>query len=307
MDFNHIPVLLNETLDSLNINENGIYVDGTAGGGGHSEAILKKLTGGRLISIDQDPDALRAISKRLSKYKQSVIVDSNFSKMDEVIKSLKIDKVDGILLDIGVSSYQLDTAERGFSYHNDAPLDMRMSQKGKSAKDLVNELPWQELARIFKIYGEEKFAKKIALAIEKERKIKKIETTLQLAEIIKNSVPAFARREGHPARQVFQALRIAVNDELNVLEKGLDVAFSILKEGGRLSVITFHSLEDRIVKQKMNSWCIGCTCPPDFPICVCNKKPKAKLLNKKAIIASDEELALNKRSRSAKLRTCIRL
>lgn len=308
MEFSHRPVLLDETIESLDIKENGIYIDGTAGGGGHSTAILKRLNGGRLISIDQDPDAIEVLSERLSRYKESTIVQSNFSKMAEVIEALGVDSVDGILLDIGVSSHQFDKKERGFSYHNEAPLDMRMSQSGVSAYDLVNELSWQELARIISTYGEEKHAKRIAMAIVKKREDKTIETTTELAEIIKSAVPAAVRWEGkHPARKTFQALRIEVNKELEVLEKGLDSAFEILKPGGRLAVITFHSLEDRIVKNKMLSWCKGCTCPPDFPICVCGNKPKAKLLNKKVIVASKEELEENSRSRSAKLRVCIKL
>lgn len=308
MDFSHIPVLLSETIDGLAIKPSGIYVDGTAGGGGHSEAILKKLKTGKLISIDQDPDAIAFLKEKLSKYDNSIIVQSNFENMNNVIKKLSIDSVDGILLDIGVSSHQFDTPERGFSYHYDAPLDMRMSQSGMSAADLVNTLSWQELAKIISDYSEEKFAKNISIAIVKEREIAPIETTGRLVEIIKSAVPAKVRREGgHPARKTFQALRIAVNEELDVLSKGLDAAFSILKPGGRLAVITFHSLEDRIVKKRMASWCEGCICPPDFPICVCNKKPKAKLINKKVIEASQEELLENKRSRSAKLRICMKL
>ena len=266
------------------------------------------MKGGRLISVDQDPDAIEFLNERLSQYKGSTIVQSNFSEIDKILQNLSIDSVDGILLDIGVSSHQFDTKERGFSYHNEAKLDMRMSQSGISAYDLVNTLSWQDLAKIISTYGEEKYAKKIAMAIVKRREESDIKTTTELADIIKFAIPAAARKEGkHPARKTFQALRIEVNKELDVLKKGLEASFSVLKPGGRLAVITFHSLEDRIVKNKMANWCRGCTCPPDFPICVCNNKPKAKLFNKKAIIASDLELKENPRSRSAKLRTCIKL
>ncbi len=307
MSFSHIPVLLHETIDGLNINENGIYVDGTAGGGGHSAEILSHLKEGKLISIDQDPDAIRCVKERFKDNPNSIIVKGNFSDMKELLNARGIYCVDGVMLDIGVSSHQLDTSERGFSFHEDAPLDMRMSQEGFSAADLVNTLDYAELARIINNYGEEKFASSIARNIVKAREEKKIETTLELAEIIRNSVPQKVRRDGHPARKTFQALRIAVNRELEVLERGLDSAFELLSSGGRLAVITFHSLEDRIVKQKMASWCVGCTCPKDFPVCVCGNKPKAKLVNRKPIIASDEELELNVRSRSAKLRVCEKL
>lgn len=307
MSFSHIPVLLNETIDGLNIKENGIYVDGTAGGGGHSAEILSHLKDGKLISIDQDPDAIRHVKERFKDNPNSIIVKGNFSDMKELLNERGIYCVDGVMLDIGVSSHQLDVAERGFSFHEDAPLDMRMSQEGASAADLVNTLEYAELARIINNYGEEKFASSIAKNIVKARQEKRIETTLELAEIIKNSVPQKVRRDGHPARKTFQALRIAVNRELDVLEKGLDEAFGLLSKGGRLSVITFHSLEDRIVKQKMASWCVGCTCPKDFPVCVCGNKPKAKLINRKPIVATDKELELNVRSRSAKLRVCEKL
>lgn len=307
MSFSHIPVLLNETINGLNIQENGIYVDGTAGGGGHSSEILSHLKEGKLISIDQDPDAIRHVKERFKDNPNSIIVKGNFSDMKELLNARGIYCVDGVMLDIGVSSHQLDVAERGFSFHEDAPLDMRMSQEGASAADLVNTLEYPELARIINNYGEEKFASSIAKNIVKARQEKRIETTLELAEIIKNSVPQKVRRDGHPARKTFQALRIAVNRELDVLEKGLDEAFELLSKGGRLAVITFHSLEDRIVKQRMASWCVGCTCPKDFPVCVCGNKPKAKLVNRKPIVATDEELELNVRSRSAKLRVCEKL
>lgn len=303
MEFSHIPVLLNETVNALNIRPDGVYIDGTAGGGGHSAEILKNLgPNGRLISIDQDPTAIDAVTKRFQNDDRCIIVQSNFSQMAQIAKDLGIDKVNGIMLDIGVSSVQLDTPERGFSFHHDAPLDMRMSQSGKTAADLVNELSYKELARIISLYGEEKFASSIASHIVKEREKERIETTLQLAEIIKASVPAAKRRDGHPARKTFQALRIAVNGELDVLEKGLDAAFSLLAPSGRLAVITFHSLEDRITKQKMASWCTGCTCPKDFPVCVCGNKPKGRLVFRKPVEASLEELDKNPRSRSAKLR-----
>lgn len=307
MNCYHLPVLLRETIQGLAVKPDGVYVDGTAGGGGHSEAIARELAAGRLISIDQDPDAVETVTQRLAAYGCVTVRRANFSQMAEVVRGLGIDSVDGVLMDIGVSSHQLDTPERGFSYHSDAPLDMRMSQEGPSAKDLVNTLSWQELTRIFSQYGEERFSKRIAQNIEAAREQAPIETTFQLAEIVKNAYPAAARRDGHPARKTFQALRIAVNGELDRLSEGLDAAFSLLKPGGRLAVITFHSLEDRMVKQRMASWCQGCTCPPDFPVCVCGKTPSAKLVNRKPIEASKAELEQNPRSRSAKLRVCTRL
>lgn len=304
MEFNHISVLLNECIEGLNINPNGIYVDGTAGGGGHSAEILKKLDCGKLISIDRDPDAITTISERFKNEPNSIIVNGCFGDMKKLLNDRGIYQVDGVLLDIGVSSHQLDTDERGFSFHKDAPLDMRMSQSGTSAEDLVNDLSYEELIDIIYRYGEDKFAPSIAKGIVKAREEERITTTLQLAEIIKNSVPQKVRREGHPARKTFQALRIEVNGELTQLENGLDEAFEMLSPKGRLAVISFHSLEDRIVKQKMASWCRGCTCPKDFPVCVCGNVPKAKLVNRKPIEATQEELDKNPRSRSAKLRIC---
>lgn len=304
MEFNHISVLLNECIEGLNINPNGIYVDGTAGGGGHSAEILKKLDCGKLISIDRDPDAITTISERFKNEPNSIIVNGCFGDMKKLLNDRGIYQVDGVLLDIGVSSHQLDTDERGFSFHKDAPLDMRMSQSGTSAEDLVNDLSYEELRDIIYRYGEDKFAPSIAKGIVKAREEERITTTLQFAEIIKNSVPQKVRREGHPARKTFQALRIEVNGELTQLENGLDEAFEMLSPKGRLAVISFHSLEDRIVKQKMASWCKGCTCPKDFPVCVCGNVPKAKLVNRKPIEATQEELDKNPRSRSAKLRIC---
>ena len=271
MEFSHIPVLLNQTIEGLNVNPNGIYVDGTAGGGGHSSEILKCLTSGRLICIDQDPDAICTLTERFKKNENALIVKGNFADIKELLEQRGVFRVDGVLLDIGVSSHQLDTSERGFSFHEDAPLDMRMSQKGATAADLINSLPYDELKKIIYDYGEEKYAPSIAKGIVESRQKKPIETTLELAEIVKSNVPQKVRRDGHPARKTFQAIRIAVNDELGVLEKGLDGAFELLGSGGRLAVITFHSLEDRIVKRKMASWAQGCTCPKDFPVCVCGK------------------------------------
>lgn len=307
MEFSHTPVLLRETIDGLNIRANGIYVDGTAGGGGHSSEILKKLKTGKLISIDQDPDAIATVTQRFKDNENSIVIKGNFSDMKELLNCRGICRVDGVLLDIGVSSHQLDTAERGFSFHEDAPLDMRMSQSGKTAADLVNNLSQKELSRIIYTYGEEKYADSISKSIVKYREEKPIETTFELADIIRNSVPERVRRAGHPARKTFQALRIEVNHELDALEKGLDEAFGMLSEGGRLAVITFHSLEDRIVKQKMASWYQGCTCPKDFPVCVCGNKPKAKPITRKPIVANEQELSTNPRSRSAKLRICERI
>ena len=304
MEFSHISVLLNESVDGLAVKENGIYVDGTAGGGGHSSEILKRLKSGKLISIDRDPDAITTLTQKFKKNENSIIVKGNFADIKELLLLRGIGAVDGVLLDIGVSSHQLDTASRGFSFHEDAPLDMRMSQSGTTAAEFVNTLPFEELRRIISEYGEEKFASSIAKGIINEREKAPIKTTLELAEIVKSHVPQKVRRDEHPARKTFQALRITVNDELGSLKKGLDGAFDVLASGGRLAVITFHSLEDRIVKQKMASWCQGCTCPKDFPVCVCGNKPKAKLVNKKPICANETELAQNPRARSAKLRIC---
>lgn len=303
MEFKHTPVLFRETIDSLQIRPDGLYIDGTMGGGGHSEAILQRLSTGKLLSIDQDPDAVEAAGKRLAKYPNSIIAKGNFCQMDSMARERGIDAVDGILLDIGVSSYQLDTPERGFSYHNDAPLDMRMSREGVTAGELVNGLSQRELAGIIFRYGEEKNANRIAGGICQAREKAPIETTGQLAEIIKASVPAAVRREqGHPARRTFQALRIAVNGELDRLREGLEVGFSILKPGGRFAVITFHSLEDRIVKQQMNEWCQGCICPKDFPVCVCGRKPQGRLVYKRGLVPSQKETEENPRARSARLR-----
>ena len=304
MDFAHIPVLLNETITGLDIKENGIYVDCTAGGGGHSGEILKHLTTGKLISIDQDPDAISTLTEKFKKNENSIIVMGNFGNMKDLLELRGVGRIDGALFDIGVSSHQLDTASRGFSFHEEAPLDMRMSQSGITAEELVNTLPFEDLRKIIFEYGEEKYANSIARAIVAQREQKPITTTLELAEIVKANVPQKVRRDGHPARKTFQAIRIAVNDELTVLEKGLDDAFSMLSKGGRLAVITFHSLEDRIVKQKMAGWCQGCTCPKDFPVCVCGNKPKARLVNRKPVCANETELTQNARARSAKLRIC---
>ncbi len=301
MDFKHIPVLLGETLEGLNIRPDGIYVDGTAGGAGHSREIAKKLSGGRLIALDQDPDAVKTATERLAGL-PATVVRTNFRNMREALNGLGIDEVDGIMLDIGVSSFQLDNRERGFSFHDDAALDMRMSKEGVTAAELVNGLDVQELTKIFRDYGEEKFAYKIALKISEERNKEPITTTGRLAEIIASAVPAAVRRQGNPSRKSFQALRIAVNDELGALKDGIEAAWSCLKSGGRLAIITFHSLEDRIVKQKFKEFSTGCTCPPDIPICVCGKTPKGKLVTNKPVTASEEELLINQRSRSAKLR-----
>ncbi len=306
MEFKHISVLLNEVVESLNIKPDGIYVDGTVGGAGHSTEIAKRLVSGRLIALDRDPDAVKTATERLKGYNATVI-QSNFADMKQALESINIYKVDGILLDLGVSSYQLDCGERGFSYKYDAPLDMRMSKSGTAAADLVNTLSAEELAKIFRDYGEEKFAYKIACSIVKRREKDKIETTTELAEIIASCYPAAARRDGNPARKCFQALRIAVNDEFGSLERLLDTAFDMLNVGGVLSIITFHSLEDRIVKQRFKQYTTGCTCPPDFPICVCGKKPQGELRFKKPITASSEELNQNLRSRSAKLRSIVKL
>lgn len=303
MEFRHIPVLLNQCIEGLNINPDGIYVDCTAGGGGHSSAIAANLSGkGQLISLDRDPDAIKAASARLAEFPNARVIHRNYSELDSVLSELEIDGVDGILMDLGVSSHQLDEESRGFSYHTNAPLDMRMSQSGISAADVVNTYSEQELARIIFEYGEEKFSRRIAENIVKTREIAPVETTQQLADIIRESVPQKARRDKNPCKKTFQAIRIAVNGEFDHLSIGLDKAFEALKPGGRLAVITFHSLEDRIVKQRFAGWCKGCICPPDFPQCVCGRKPQGILVNRKPIEADSEELENNNRSRSAKLR-----
>ena len=301
MEFSHVSVLLKETVDGAFTDPNGVYADLTTGGGGHSLELAKRLDGGRLICFDQDKEALEAAGERL-KGLPVTLVRSNFCEMKSVLADLGIKELDGIIADLGVSSHQLDTAERGFSFHNDAPLDMRMSGEGLSARDVVNEYDEGELAKILFDYGEEKFGNRIARGIVNARLTAPIETTGQLAEIIKSSVPAAYRREKNPCRKSFQAIRIEVNHELDVLETALTDGFDVLKVGGRMSVITFHSLEDRIVKNRFKEFCTGCTCPPEFPVCVCGRKPMGRLVDKKPITASPEELERNPRSRSAKLR-----
>ncbi|MBP5378107.1 MAG: 16S rRNA (cytosine(1402)-N(4))-methyltransferase RsmH [Ruminococcus sp.] len=303
MEFTHIPVMLEECIEGLNIRPDGIYVDGTAGGAGHSSAIASHLNeNGRLIALDRDPDAVAVATERLSVYKNATVVHRNYSEIRAVLDELDIDYADGILMDLGVSSFQLDEGSRGFSYHSDAPLDMRMSKEGMSAADVVNTYSEQELARIIFEYGEEKFSRRIASNIIRARESSPIMTTTQLADIIRESVPQKARREKNPCKKTFQAIRIAVNGEFEHLEKGLEDAFYSLRAGGRLAVITFHSLEDRLVKQKFAEWCRGCICPPDFPQCVCGHKPQGKLINRKPLEAKEQELERNNRSRSAKLR-----
>ncbi|MBS6590838.1 MAG: 16S rRNA (cytosine(1402)-N(4))-methyltransferase RsmH [Ruminococcus sp.] len=301
MEFAHIPVLLEQCLDGLDIKPDGIYFDGTCGGAGHSREIAKRLTTGRLIGIDRDPDAVAVASERLSGLPAQV-VRGNYSEIKQIADDLGICGADGILLDLGVSSYQLDNAERGFSYHNDAPLDMRMSKEGTSARDIVNEYSKEQLTKILYEYGEEKFAPRIAETIIKKRSEKPVETTTELADIVRDSIPAKFRRDKNPCKKTFQAIRIAVNCEFDHLDRALDEGFELLKPGGRFCIITFHSLEDRIVKQRFAGWCKGCTCPPDFPVCVCGNKPKGKLVYRKPLEASEEELEANPRSRSAKLR-----
>ncbi len=301
MEFKHFSVLLDESLEGLNIKPDGIYVDGTAGGAGHSREIAKRLTTGRLIAIDRDPDAIKTATERLSGL-PATVVHSNYSEIDKILADSDISGIDGMLLDLGVSSYQLDNGERGFSYHTDAPLDMRMSREGLSAKDVVNTYSYNELCRILFEYGEEKFAKSIANNIVKAREHGEIETTSQLADIIRASIPQKFRREKNPCKKTFQAIRIEVNNELGGLSDALDKAFDALNVGGRLCIITFHSLEDRLVKQRFASFCQGCTCPPEFPVCVCGKTPRGKLISRKPIEPTAEELAVNNRSHSAKLR-----
>jgi 16S rRNA (cytosine1402-N4)-methyltransferase len=299
-------VLLNETIDSLKIVPNGIYVDGTAGGGGLSINIAKKLNSysGKLICIDHDPDAIEECNRRLSRYKNIILINENFVKIKKILNNLNIDKVDGVVLDLGVSSHQLDEAQRGFSYKKEAKLDMRMSKSGLSAFEVVNKCDPGELLRIIKVYGEEKYSKNIANAIFLHRKRNPIESTIQLANIISDCVPFSYKKKGHPAKKTFQAIRIYVNSELENLEKGLDSFIDLLKKNGRLCVIAFHSLEDRIVKHKMFDWSRCCKCPPDFPVCTCGQVPKAAIITKRPILPSDIEIKENSRSRSAKLRVC---
>ena len=306
MDFKHVSVLLNETIDGLNINPDGIYVDGTLGGGGHAYEVCKRLSDkGRLIGIDQDGEALEAAREHLKEFEDKItLVRSNYCEIDTILKDLDIDKVDGIVLDLGVSSYQLDNLERGFSYKSDAPLDMRMDQRQvKTAADVVNTYSENELFRIIRDYGEDKFAKNIAKHIVMERQKKPFETTAQLSEVIKHSIPMkFQNKGGHPAKKTFQAIRIEVNKELTVLRDSIDKMIELLNENGRICIITFHSLEDRIVKTKFRENENPCTCPPYFPVCVCGKVSKGKVITRKPIVPGDKEITENKRAKSSKLR-----
>ncbi|OUQ43105.1 16S rRNA (cytosine(1402)-N(4))-methyltransferase [Gemmiger sp. An120] len=307
MEFSHQPVLLQECLDGLAIKPDGIYLDGTAGGAGHSGAIARRLTTGRLISLDQDPDAIEVATQRLAGL-PATVVQSNFRNAPAVLRQLGIDGLDGALLDLGVSSHQLDDGERGFSYRMDAPLDMRMSQSGPTAADLVNTASREELARILREYGEEPYAWAIAGHIVRLRERQPILTTLQLADTIASALPpAVRRKDKNPSRRSFQALRIAVNGELDALSEGLDGIFEALNPGGRFAIITFHSLEDRLVKNRFRQWATACTCPPELPVCVCGGKAKGRLVNRKPIEAAAQELEENRRSRSAKLRVIEKL
>ncbi|MDD6771923.1 MAG: 16S rRNA (cytosine(1402)-N(4))-methyltransferase RsmH [Inconstantimicrobium porci] len=305
MEFKHVSVLLDECINGLDIKPDGIYVDCTLGGAGHSSEIIKRLSNkGLLIGIDQDEDALKAASERLKNYDNKILVHNNFHNIKSILDDLKIDKVDGILADLGVSSYQLDNPERGFSYMHDAPLDMRMDRESPfSAYDVVNDYSEEELNRVIKEYGEEKWAKRIANFIVKAREDKKIKTTFELVDIIKRAIPAKARREGpHPAKRTFQAIRIEVNGELRIIEQTILDGVDKLNIGGRMDIITFHSLEDRIVKNTYKKLEHPCTCPKEFPVCICHKVPKVKILTRKPMEATEEELEFNPRSRSAKLR-----
>ncbi len=301
MKFQHTTVLLKETIDGVFTDPKGVYADLTTGGGGHSLELAKRLSGGRLICFDRDGEAIEAAGERLSGYPVT-FVRRNFRELGEVLEELGINALDGIIADLGVSSHQLDDAERGFSFHNDAPLDMRMSGEGLSARDVVNDYSFEELRRILYEYGEEKFAPKIAQGIVDARAVSPIERTGELADIIKNSVPAAYRREKNPCRKSFQAIRIEVNGELDALDKALTDGFECLKVGGRMSIITFHSLEDRMVKNRFKEFCTGCICPPEFPVCVCGRLPRGGLVTKKPVVPSAEEIVENPRSRSAKLR-----
>ncbi len=306
-EFHHVSVLLDECIEGLNIKPDGIYVDGTLGGAGHSYHIAEKLTTGRLIGIDRDPVALKAAGERLSPFADRVtLVHSNFCRMGQVLQELGISGVDGILLDLGVSSPQLDDGSRGFSYMTDAPLDMRMDNgDALSADTVVNTWSYEKLKRILYDYGEERYAPAIAAAIVRKREVSPIRTTLELVDVIRSAMPPAALREKqHPAKRTFQAIRIAVNDELNSVSKAMDAAIPCLNPGGRLAVITFHSLEDRIVKNAMAAAAKGCICPPEFPVCVCGRKPQVTVLTRKPIVSGEEELERNPRARSAKLRIC---
>ena len=310
IEFSHYSVLLSECMEGLNIKPDGVYVDGTAGGAGHSSEIAKRLGNGRLIAIDQDETAVAVATERLNALeKNTTVVRSNFCEIARVCSELDIDGVDGVLLDLGVSSYQLDTAERGFSYSADAPLDMRMdNRRSLNAYTVVNTYSEQALKKILFDYGEERFAPQIAAAIVRAREKKPIESTAELSDIVKYAIPSAAREGGHhPAKRSFQAIRIEVNSELDVIEPAIRDAVSLLNKGGRIAIITFHSLEDRIVKQTFASLATGCTCPKNFPICVCGNKPKVKIITKKPILPSREELEENPRSRSAKLRIAERI
>lgn len=303
MAFVHKSVLFQESIDALNPQPSGVYMDLTAGGGGHSAAILDRMGDGRLICVDQDPDAIAVLRERFAGRPNVTVVQSNFSRVQAILEELDLPGVDGVLMDIGVSSYQLDTPERGFSFHSDAPLDMRMSRSGRSAADVVNGCSEQELRRILRDYGEERFAAAIAREIVRRREHRRIETTFELIDAVKAAMPAAAQRDSHPARRTFQAIRIEVNNELGVLSDTLDSAFDALHPHGRLAVITFHSLEDRMVKTRFAQFCQGCTCPKDFPVCVCGKKPRGRLVFKSKAPTA-QELADNPRSHSARLR-CI--
>ena len=306
MVFSHIPVFLNEAVDFLNIKPNGVYVDATAGGGGHSEAILEKLSNeGRLVLLDRDPDAVEHLCSKFKNSNNVLIIKDNFVNIYNVLYKIRVNSVDGILFDLGVSSYQLDNKDRGFTYKENVPLDMRMSKEGISAKDFINTAPEYEISRVLKENAQERYASSIARNIVKERSIHPIETTFDLVNIVKRSMPQKSLKEkGHPAKRTFQAIRIHINSELSNLKKGLMSAFNVLRSGGRIVVITFHSLEDKIVKDQFKKWSTGCTCPGNFPVCVCGKKPLAKVLTKKALKPSFEEVSSNKRSKSAKLRVC---
>ena len=311
MEFSHYSVMLSECIDGLNINPDGIYVDCTAGGGGHSIEILKRLKQGKLISIDQDDEALAACKIRFKGYENnSILVKSNFSQLDNILKSLNIDAVDGVLMDLGVSSHQLDTAERGFSYNSDAELDMRMDPLSPfSAYDVVNTYSEEQLRNIIRDYGEERFASQVARKIVTEREKAPIKTTFEFSNIIKSAIPVGAAKKEaqHPAKRTFQAIRIEVNHELDVIEPAVRAGVKALNKGGRIVIMTFHSLEDRIVKNLYNSEAQGCICPKDFPVCVCGNKPKLKIITKKPIVASDKELSENSRSKCAKLRIAEKL
>ena len=306
MDYKHIPIMFDQVMEGLNINPGGVYFDLTVGGAGHSEGIAKRLENGKLFCLDRDPDAVKTAKQRLSQYSNVLVIQSVYNNIDIISKENDVDKVDGILMDLGVSSFQLDTCERGFSYLHNGPLDMRMGKEGMTAAQLISSVEHKELTRILRYYGDERFAANIARGILQENKKSPITTTEQLAKIVANNVPAKFKKEKNPCKRTFQALRIAVNDEINILDETIKKCFDLLNKSGRMAIITFHSIEDKLVQSHFKSWVKGCICPREFPICVCGNVPKAKYISR-LILPSEQEQENNRRSKSAKLRIIERI